>query len=256
MNKIPASVPVASDPGFSDAIDELPVAYVEMDAHGAITRANRITRATHSSHAGELIGKLAWELMPTEEQALSAAAFASAMETSIEPGVSRRSIYTSANTFRVYDLHRNLIRDADGKPVGMRVASVDVTEAVTAQQEAEKARQWLESVFASMPEAVIVTDALGIVRNVNPAAEDLLGWKAGELIGQDFEEAFSPRSLAGQVEVGLVTVLSESVHGVARILDHDRRPRRVEISSSPMLEKAHGFTSGVVNVLRRVEESG
>ena len=256
MNKIPASIPAANGPGQSNAIDELPVAYVEMDAHGAITRANRITRALHSSHAGELIGRLAWELMPTEEQDLSCAAFLTAMETGLEPGISRRSIYSCDESFRVFDLHRKLIRDAVGKPVGMRVVSVDVTEAVTAQQEAEKARQWLESVFTSMPYAVVVTDALGVIRSVNPAAEDLFGWKAGELIGQEFEEVFSPRSFDGHAGVGLVTVLSKKMLGVAEMLDRERRSLRVEIRSAPLLEKERGFTAGVVNVMHRVEKGG
>jgi len=226
-----------------------------MDAHGAVTRANRITRALHSCHAGELIGKMAWELMPIEEQDLSAAAFVLAMETGIDPGVSRRSIYSSDESFRVFDLHRNLIRDANGKPIGMRVVSVDVTEAVTAQQEAEKARLWLESVFASIPDAIIVTDALDVIRSVNPAAEKLFGWKADELTGQDFEQAFSLRPINGQTEAGLVMVLSKAVRGVATMLDRERRALRVEICSSPMLEKEHGFTAGVVNVLRRMEEA-
>ncbi len=256
MKEILASMPVANGSGSSDAIEELPVSYVEMDAHGAIIRANHITRALHSCHVGELIGKLAWELMPTEEQDLSAAAFVTAMETGVDPGVSRRSIYSSHETFRVYDLHRNLIRDAHGKPTGMRVVSVDVTEAVTAQQEAEKALQWLEGVFASIPDAVIVTDVLGLIRSANPAAEELFGWKAGELIGQEFEVAFSPLTVDGQVEIGLPAVLSKNVCGEAMMLDRERRLLRVEIRSSPMLEKEHGCTAGVVSVLRRMEEVG
>ncbi len=254
MNEIPGSMAAAHGFGPSDAMDELPVPYVEVDAHGAVSRVNRITRALHSSHAGELIGRLAWELMPTEEQEQSCAAFVTAMETGIDPGVARRSIYTSAESFRVYDLHRNLIRDAQGKPVGMRVVSVDVTEAVMAQQEAEKARQWLEGVFESIPEAAIVTDALGIIHNVNPAAEELFGWKAAELMGRDFEEAFSSRSMDAQPETGLTAALNKRVRVVATMLDREHRALRVEIHSSPIVEKAHGVTAGVVSVLRRVEE--
>jgi PAS domain S-box-containing protein len=254
MKEIPASTPPANVPGPADAIDELPVAYVEMDAHGAIIRANRITRAMHSSHVGALIGKMAWELMPIEDQDLSCAAFVSAMETGIDPGKVRRSIYSSQETFRVFDLYRNLIRNAEGKPTGMRVVSVDVTEAVTTQQDAEKACQWLQCIFASIPDAIIVTDALGVLRNANPAAEALFGWKADELIGREFEEVFSPRSVDGLAKIKLVTVLSQNVHGVVIVNDRERRPMRVEIRSSPMLEKKHGFTSGVVNVMCRVEE--
>jgi PAS domain S-box-containing protein len=254
MNEIPASLTGTNQFGQSDAIEELPVAYVEIDAHGAVTRANRITRALHSSHAGELIGKMAWELMPIEEQDMSAAAFASAVETGIDPGVSRRSIYSSEESFRVFDLHRNLIRDAAGKPTGMRVVSVDVTEAVTAQQEAEKARQWLEGVFESMPEAVIVTDTLGIIRSVNPAAEELFGWKAGELISQDFEEIFFPRSLDRQPEVGLITVLRENKRGLARMVDRELQALCVEINTAPIVDKENSITVGVVSVLRRADE--
>ncbi len=255
MNEISTSTLAADGLGQSDAIDELPVAYVETDAHGAITRANRITRALHSSHAGELIGRLAWELMPTEEQELSAASFVTAMVTGEDPPPARRSIYSSCDAFRVYDLHRNLIREADGKPVGMRVVTVDVTEAVTAQQEAEKSRQWLESVFESMPEAVIVTDALGVIRSANHASEELFGWKAEELIGREFEETFSLKSVDGDEKVSLMVVLSRNMRGKVTMLDREHRALRVEISSSPMLEKEHGFTTGVVNMLRRADQA-
>jgi PAS domain S-box-containing protein len=254
MNDTPVSMPATNDSGLSDAIDELPVAYVEMDAHGAITRANRITRALHSSHAGELIGRLAWELMPTEEQELSAAAFVSAIESGIDPGVSRRSIYSNEDSFRVFDLHRNLIRNTEGKPTGMRVVTVDVTVAVTAQQEAEKERQWLECVFESMPDAMIVTDTLGVIRSANPAAEELFGWRAAEMIGQEFEEIFFPRSLNRKPEVGLITVLNQKMRGLARMVNREQQELRVEISTAPITDKEHGITVGVVSVLRRAEE--
>ncbi|MGA2276186.1 MAG: hypothetical protein ABSG00_01180, partial [Terracidiphilus sp.] len=75
MSETSGSMPEMQANPSTDPLDELPVAYVEMNVRGAITRANRMTRALHSSHAGELIGKLAWELMPTEEQDRSYAVF-------------------------------------------------------------------------------------------------------------------------------------------------------------------------------------
>jgi len=258
MNEISASVLAAIGPGQSAAVEELPVSYVEMDAHGVVIRANRMTRALHSSHAGELIGSLAWEMMPTEEQDLSCAAFVTAMETGIDPGVSRRSIYSSEETFRVFDLHRNLIRDADGKPTGMRVVSVDVTEAVTAQLAAEKARQWLECVFASIPDAVIVTDALGFIRSVNPATEELLGWKAGELIGKEFGKALSLITFdaGSKTRQDLTMNLDQRAKKIAILLDRQRRELWAEISTAPIVDKEQGLTIGVVIVLRQMEAGG
>ena len=42
-----------------DLIDELPVAYVEVDAQCMVTRANRAARDLLSAQGGELVGKLA-----------------------------------------------------------------------------------------------------------------------------------------------------------------------------------------------------
>jgi PAS domain S-box-containing protein len=249
-------MPVVEANGQTDPLDELPVAYVEIDAKGAIARANRLTRSIHSRDCGELIGKPAWELMPTDEQEQSCATFMTAMQAGEDPPVARRSIYTSSGAFRVHELHRNLIRDAEGQPVGMRVVTVDVTEAHKMREEAERARLWLECVIASMAEAVIVTDALGFIRTVNPAAEELLGWKAGELTGEAIEGALPVLEFVsgGKARLDFTMALEKRTKGVATILGREHRELRVEISTSPIVDKESGFTAGVVSVLRRMNE--
>ena len=258
MNEIPLAIPAAIDNAPSDPLDELPVAYTETNIQGAITRANRQTRALHSSHSGELNGKLAWELMPAEDQEMSRAAFRAAMEACVDPPLARRSIYTSSGAFRMLELHRNLIRDADGKPTGMRVVTVDVTEAHKAKEEAQRARLWLESVLAAISDAIIVTDALGFIRTVNPAAEELFGWKAEELTGKVIEKALPMLSyLSDDKKLARFTMaLDKPARGVATMLGHARRQVRVEISSSPIVDKESGFTTGVVSVMRGMEEAG
>ncbi|MGA2350483.1 MAG: PAS domain-containing protein [Terracidiphilus sp.] len=255
MNEISGALPAAAGDCPSDALDELPVSYVEMDAHGAITRANRLSRLHHSADAGELIGKLAWELMPTEEQELSCAAFMMALEMRQNPPVARRSIYTSSGDFLVYELHRNLILDRQGQPVGMRVVSVDVSDAHRAYEEAERGRLWLESVLGALTDAVIVTDSLGLIRTVNPAAEELFGWKAAELIGKEVEKALPVLSCVSddKAHPGFTIGLDERAQGVATMLDRECREVRVMIGSSPIVDRELGCTAGVVSVLRQVE---
>ena len=257
MSETSESMPEMQANPSTDPLDELPVAYVEMNVRGAITRANRMTRALHSSHAGELIGKLAWELMPTEEQDRSYAVFMTAIETGVNPPVARRSLYDSSGNFRVYDLYRNLIRDPQGKPVGMRVVSVDVTEAHKAHSEADQARQWLESVMESLSDAVIVTDALGFIRTVNPAAEKLLGWTSEELIGSEVESALPVLASVsgGKSQISFSMALESSALVVATLHDREQRELLVEIGSSPIIDKKTGCTAGVVSVLRRVDEA-
>ena len=257
MNKSHGVLPVAEVSSQSDAIDDLPVAYVEINARGAITLANRLTRQHNSRFAGELIGKLVWELMPAEEQDLSYATFKTAMETGEDPPVTRRSIYTSSENYLVYELHHRLIRDAEGRPTGMRVVSVDVSKTHKAQQEAEQARLWLESVLDALSAAVIVTDTLGLIRTVNPAAEKLFGWKASELIGKEIEKVLPVVSCISNDKepISFTMELDKCTRGVATMLDRERRELLVEIGSSPIVDQKSGFTTGVVSVLRRLKET-
>ena len=257
MNEFPVERKTATVNSPSDPFDELPVAYVEMDVHGVITRANRHSQLLQSSHAGELIGKLVWELMPLEEQEMSCAAFMTAIESGQDPPVARRSIYTSSGQYRTHQVSRNLIRDAEGKPVGMRAVTVDVTDAYKALEEISRASKWLECVLASISAALMVTDSLGMIRAANPAAEELLGWTAEEMKGKVIEKVLPVLSYlsADQAPLNFTMALDKPIKGLATVLDSRRREVRVEISASPILNKESGAITGVVSVLRRVEDA-
>ena len=72
---------------------------------------------------------------------------------------------------------------------------MDVTEAHLAQEEARNAQLWLESILDSLAEAVIVTDALGFIRNVNPAARGVLRLAGQRVIRPADREAHSDARL-------------------------------------------------------------
>jgi PAS domain S-box-containing protein len=249
------TMPRPADQAGMDIVDELPVAYVEMNEKGMIVRANRLSHSLHPSHTGDLIGKHAWELMPVGEQKLSHAAFFQAMASPHPLPKARRHIYTTSEEYRVYELHRSIIRNAEGRATGMRVVSVDVTESHRAEEEAQRERAWLENMLGSFPEAVIVIDALGFLRNVNTAAEGLFAAKAEELVGEAIEDVMPLVSYTSnrQAELNHRLVLDQPSRGVAVFLDRQRQEVRAEISTSPILDKESGFTSGVVAILRRVE---
>jgi len=242
----------------SDVLDELPLPYMEMDRHGFVTRANRATRLLYPEDHGDLIGKMPWDFMPTDQKEQSCAAYMLLMETGEEPPVVERSVFDRSGHFRVYQLHRRLMRDEEGHPVGMRMLSVDVSEERKALDEARRAQKWLEDVMASLADAVVVTDSLGFIRTVNPAAETLLGWKAAELKGKLIEKTLPVLSYVSgdKTKLSFSMTLEGCHRGIATLLDHERKEVRVEIGTSPILDKESGFTEGVVTVLRRLEAAG
>jgi len=252
MNK---NVPAATATADFEIIDEIYLPYIELDARGMVTRANRAALALHHGEYGELVGNLAWDIMATDEKDPSCAAYMSLMDSGEEPPMVERSLYTRAGAFRQYELHRSLIRDSEGQPAGMRIIGVDVTEAKKALETAQRAQQWLESLLGSVADAMLATDALGFIRFLNPAAEALLGWKAEELIGRAVEKGFPVLDYVSEDSGGLsfTKALEGESKGVATTLDRERRELKVEITTSPILYKGSGHVAGVVSVLRRVE---
>ena len=59
--------------------------------------------------------------------------------------------------------------------------------ALARQHRAEFARIALENHFAISPDAILVTDATGVIREANPRAVEMFGYERGELIGMPVE---------------------------------------------------------------------
>ena len=246
--------------GATDAIDELPIAYVEIDAEGVITRSNRAARRLHSAEGSEIAGMHVWDFSPEVQANKDRAAFLEMIGSGAEPPIVRRSLYSNGE-FRTYELHRTLIRDEEGRAAGVRAATFDLTETQVAHEEAHQARMWLESVLDSMSEAIVTTDALGFIRSVNPAAEALFGWKASELNGKVIEKAFpvlaysaENRDAGGKAALTFNMALESRSRGIATFLDRERREVKVEISTSPVVDKSNGYTIGVVSVMQRLRQ--
>lgn len=239
-------------------VDELPVAYVEVNAEGVIVCANQVARRMHDPALGEITGKTIWDLIPPQEREASRLAFESLMQTGDEPQAILRSIYTRQE-YRVHEIHRRLIFDGEGKPIGVRSVTFDVTEMETARKAAQQSKDWMESILDSMSEAVLVTDALGFVRYLNPAGEQLTGWSRDEITGMIVEEALPLVSYRSDQpdEVGELNFRMTVDHkwkGTLVVLDHARNELALEMSTSPLLDRNNHFTTGVIGVMRRVGE--
>jgi PAS domain S-box-containing protein len=255
VNSRAASTPAARRPTLN--IDHLPLPYVEMDARGIITRANRAALALHHPEQGDLIGSSGCDMLAIDEKDRSSAAFLSLMASGEQPPVICRSIFDRSGRFRTYEIYRSMIRKSGAKPAGVRMIFMDVTERNNALEEARRTCEWLESATRSLADAMILTDALGVIRSVNPAAERLSGWSANELMGMAIDEVLpiEARPCGGQAVLSLQVMLELPCSGMATLITRERQQIKVEISTSPILDKNNGSVSGVAAILRRVEST-
>jgi PAS domain S-box-containing protein len=111
--------------------------------------------------------------------------------------------------------------------------------------------------LASIGDAVIATDTQGRVTYMNPVAEALTGWRAGEALGQDLAAVFRIVNMETRaaVESPVAKVLREgAVVGLANhtvLLARDGTERPIDDSGAPVLE-ADGRLAGMVLVFRDV----
>jgi len=235
-------------------LDELPLPYVDIDTEGQIVHANRAALALHHPDHGGLVGMVGWDLMAMDEKELSQAAFRAQIQVNCDPPVIIRSIFDRTGTFRTYQLHRTLIRDRNGGRRGMRLIAVDVTETTRALEEARQKCSWLESVVASVADAIVLTDVLGAVRSINPAAEELLGFRSDELAGKIIEEAVAVLSYQSDDGVPLSrrTAIEGHCKGTATLLNRTQDKLKVRISTSPVVDRATRSVVGIVATLHRI----
>ncbi|HWG94806.1 MAG TPA: EAL domain-containing protein [Mycobacteriales bacterium] len=117
----------------------------------------------------------------------------------------------------------------------------------------------VQSITRSLGEGVLALDADGVVTFANPAAEQLLGWASGGLVGRHVTVVDPPVGLPrgergsgtwaqwSHVRAGRTVRLDEHV-----LVRADGRPVDVALTASPVVEG--GEVAGAVVVLRDVRE--
>lgn len=144
-----------------------------------------------------------------------------------------------------------------GRPAVL-VFSIDVSELTSARATFEKMAEDWRVTMESMTEAVIVTDAKGIVTFINRAAERLKRLSREAVVGRPWESMCKTSRLASE------GVSSHPIHEAlcgnpttqetARLVFQDAAALRVAYTASPIRDKS-GVVTGSVLVCRDVTEA-
>ncbi|MEW5769065.1 MAG: PAS domain S-box protein [Pseudomonadota bacterium] len=77
-----------------------------------------------------------------------------------------------------------LLRNAFDKPARLVCCHIDVSERKALQRRLRESEEQARLIIDASPDAILVTNAEGRIVRVNPSAERLFGYAAGELLGQ------------------------------------------------------------------------
>lgn len=135
----------------------------------------------------------------------------------------------------------------------------NITERKKAEMAAQESKEWLATTLLSIGDAVISTDAAGLVTLLNPVAQALTGWSQDGAVGKPLEEIFNivNESTGVQVESPVTRVLREGVIvGLANhtmLIAKDGTTKPIDDSGAPIRDDA-GNIKGVILVFRDITE--
>ncbi len=89
------------------------------------------------------------------------------------------------------------IRDTDGRVTHVAIAFTDVTHAVEAREQAEEERDLLRAIFEQSGDGIMVCDAQGVVRGLNPEAARQHGVSRKAVGPAEWASIYGLRTLAG-----------------------------------------------------------
>ena len=120
-------------------------------------------------------------------------------------------------------------------PAGVYEGAVSLVEDVTARAEAELERTMRAALLESVRDAVLAATTEGRIVYVNPAAEALFGWGAGDVVGRDGITLLAPSESAADAAQILTRLLEgKRATGTIVLVRHDGSTFAAQFVAKPV----------------------
>jgi PAS domain S-box-containing protein len=245
----------ASEERFRTLAGAAPTGILEAKAGGGIVYANPWMAEITGRGTEAMMGASWIDVIHPDDASELAALINRSRSTGAELETSFRIQRPDGEIRHVRMLAAPKVRNADS---GYVVLIDDITEQIAAERELEHSREFLSAITDNMAEGMIATDGDGVVTFANAAAERILGWGSGELLGKSGHATYHFRRVDGSPypleECPLANVFA---HGEHLQVDQDIFIRRdgtavpVAYSASPVQSN---YLHGAVIVFDDISE--
>ena len=231
-----------------------------IDRRGAIRSVNSATERLFGYAAGELVGRNVKILMPEPYASEHDTYLANYLRTGLKKiiGIGREVVgrRKDGSAFPM-DLSVGEARDGD-EPIFVGIIR-DITDRKAAELAQREGELRLLSILDTVPDAIVVIDALGIIQSFSPAAERLFGYASVEVVGHNVKALMpTPYREAhdGYIERYLRTG-ERRIIGIGRVVTGRRKdgetfPMELQVGEFTFAG-AHYFTGFVRDLTERQE---
>jgi PAS domain S-box-containing protein len=176
-------------------LDEVDFAVVATEVDGRVTHWNRGAETMYGWTRAEAMGRISWELIVPAEGEWQEGIDDELQDDGHWEG--QRDVRRKDGSVFPADFRDKVIFNDDGSVKGVIGISADVSERVESERALRAAGDYLRTVTDSVGEGLFTLDAEARVTYVNPAAEELLGSSAEDLVGTVMHDIARPHQPDG-----------------------------------------------------------
>ncbi len=243
----------------ADLLDRINDAVISTDLQYIIKSWNMAAERIYGLKAEEVIGRSYRDVINTEFHNGSKE---EVIESLIREGQWAGDVVQYGCDGRPIHIHSHgvVIKDNQGKPIGMVVVNRDITKRKRAEKELESEREKFRITLRSIGDAVISTDKKGTVVMMNETAEELTGWRESQAVGRNLSEVFNVidektrKPKRSPVDHVVKNGIMASMGMQTVLISKDERERIISDSAAPIRD-TEGNITGVVLVFRDYTET-
>src|SRR5689334_17183480 len=250
----PEQMGLAEQAAFLNSVLESSTEYsiVAKDLEGRILAWNEGARRVYGYEPADVVGRSAFVLHdPDDVKSGKAQQFLDeAKKTGKWSGALAR-VRKNGSKFRAF-VTITLRRDAAGEPIGFTMISRDLTDSERIDRELRESQEYNRGLIESNIDALMTTDPLGIISDVNRQMCEMTGFAREELIGTPFKRYFTDPKRA---EDGIRKVLSEDRATNYELTMRSRAGKETVVSyNATTFRSTDGKLKGVFAAARDITE--
>ena len=161
------------------------------------------------------------------------------------------SLYDSPEGTRTLSVHKAPVLDSQGDCLGVVFITHDITGQRAAEAALRQSEGQLRAILQSAQDSIFVTDAAGLLREVNPAFCELVDRPRAAILGQPLSAVFEP----GELNIQQSTrELAMQTQGPVNFTQRIKRPGRdawINVVKTPVIDD-EGRCLGVVSMGRDI----